>query len=604
MATQANPFDQFDAPPSAPAATASSNPFDQFDAETSAPKPAADPIAQLQEMLDRGASKQHLIAKAKEFNLVMDEKLLDANLAYRARGGRAQLEPTVRPESTIEQIANAAGQYAGVATRALAPYVTAAGLGAAAGAPFAGVGAIPGAATGVLSLGLADLGTGLYDLGARALGGTPVPLPSETIQNAFGSMGVGRRPMTPTQNVFSDVLQVGTGGFGQAKSAQILEQALTSPGAKNAMRFLGENIRGQTGAAVGGAAAPSIAANYGGVTDPKALLALSLAGSLAGGKTATPSLKPISSSDIEEKASDLYRRMAAENVQVAPAAMTDLETAVRQRLAGMRHQPDIHGLVNEVLSKVSGKAGQPLSFDMLDDFRKYVRDLPYSSGGGKRGTPHERAMVKAVDDTIDRFMDNLTPAQTTAGDPRAAARLLGEARNTRALAYRTETIEGVIDAATTASKTGDNPPSFSTALRTEFGKLNKNERKMAKFDADTEAAIKEVAEGNPTRAALLKIAKLSPRGRILAAQLGFSAPGFAYAPGYTALALGIPAAVGSAAKGAANAMTKRAVTNARMTASQTPRPGGAGWNLLSPSVQQAILAQQRTDQNQNAMAGY
>src|SRR5512137_2533723 len=68
-------------------------------------------------------------------------------------------------------------QIGGVATRALAPYATAAGLGAAAGAPFAGVGAVPGAAGGVLSLGVGDIGTGIYNLAAPLFGGERVPLP-------------------------------------------------------------------------------------------------------------------------------------------------------------------------------------------------------------------------------------------------------------------------------------------------------------------------------------------------------------------------------------------------------------------------------------------
>lgn len=594
MATQANPFDQFDAPTPPPAAAASANPFDTFDTEPAAPKAGADPFAQLQQMLDSGATKPQLVAKAKELGLpTMREDLLDANLAFRARGGRARIDPSIaEPDNSLNQ-------WGGVAARALAPYATAAALGAAAGAPFAGVGAIPGAGAGVLSLGLADLGTGLYDIGARVLGGTRVPLPSESIQNAFGSMGFGRRPATPTQNVFSDVLQAGAGGFGQAKSAQILEQALTSPGAKNAMRFLGGNIGGQTGAAVGGAAAPSIAANYGGVTDPKALLALSLAGSLAGGKTTTPKAVPTPVAEIEQEAESLYKQMAAENVHVAPWATTDLETAVRKRLRSMNFNPTTDKVVNDALTVVSDQAGKRLSFDMLDKNRRAIRDLPYSAGGGKRGTSEERAMVKAVDDTIDEFMNNLSPAQTTTGDAKAAAGLISKARDVRARAYRTETIEGVINAATTAAKTGDNPPSFATALRTEFGKLNKNKRKMDKLDADTRAAVKEVAEGNFTRRALLKIGKLTPNKGLLGAQLSASVPGFAYAPGLTALSLGIPAVAGGA-KGAANAMTRRSATNARMTASQTPRPGGAGWNLLSPSVQQNILAQQRADQSSNA----
>ncbi len=117
-------------------------------------------------------------------------------------------------------------QVTGVTTGALLPYATAAGLGAAAGAPFAGVGAIPGAAGGVLSLGVGDIGTGLYNIAAPLFGGERVPLPSETIRRGYETVGVGRRPETRGEQVYSDVLAAGAGGFGQAQGFKTLAAAV------------------------------------------------------------------------------------------------------------------------------------------------------------------------------------------------------------------------------------------------------------------------------------------------------------------------------------------------------------------------------------------
>jgi hypothetical protein len=75
--------------------------------------------------------------------------------------------PPPKPDTSLTQ-------NVGVATSALSPYATAFALGAAAGAPFAGVGAIPGALGGVLSLGLADLGTGVYNAAVPMFGGQRV----------------------------------------------------------------------------------------------------------------------------------------------------------------------------------------------------------------------------------------------------------------------------------------------------------------------------------------------------------------------------------------------------------------------------------------------
>lgn len=483
------------------------------------------------------------------------------------------------------------GQYAGVGTRALAPYTTAAVTGAAAGAPFAGVGAFPGAAGGVLTLGAADLGTTIYNLVAPRFGGERVPLPSETIRSGYEKVGIGRRPETATQQVFSDIIEGGVSGGGQALSARTLQNAAMSPRVRNFMQFLGQNARGQTGAGIGGAAAPSVAANYFNVENPAALFGLSLAGSAAGGKAATPRAKPIPASTLKTQASDLYKQMESEGVNVAPQAMSDLATQAQQRLAALKYDPDTDKVVTQALKLFQKKAGQPITFDMLEKFRRSVRDLPYSEGGGKRGTSEERAMVKALDDLIGEFMDNLSPAQTTAGDAAVANRYLMQARQTRAKAYQTETLENAINAANLRAKQGDNPRAVGSALRTEFAKIVNNPRRLAKFDKPTQDAIKKVANGTFTRDTLALIGKLAPNSRIFGMEVPFLLPGAAYAPGTTAALVGVQG-TGITARSAANAMTKRQATNALISASGI-KPGGKGWNLLTPAAQQAILAQER-----------
>lgn len=487
---------------------------------------------------------------------------------------------------------NSIPQWMGVTTRALAPYATAAGLGAAAGAPFAGVGAVPGALGGVFSLGLSDFGTGLYNMAAPAFGGQRVPLPSETIQQQYENIGVGSKPQTPSQQVYSDVVQGGAGGFGTAKGAQMLGDFVTSPALRNVMAFLGGSPRTQAVASMGGAAAPSIATNFFGVTDPKVLTALSLGGAVLGGKAGAPKAKAIPSSALTQEAQGLYKQMEQAGVQVSGQAMADLEAAARQKLAGMRYDPDTDKVVTEALNLFSKKAGQPITYEMLDKFRRSIRDLPYSEAGGRRGTTEQRAMVKALDETIDDFMTNLKPGQTTAGDAAAAASYLTKARDIRARAYRTEAMENAVDAARTASITGDNPPTYAKALRNEFSKIAKNPRKLAKFDAETQAAIKDVAQGSFTERALRAIGKFAPSKGLIGLELGGAAPAFIYAPKTTAATAALQAGM-MGARRASNAMTQRAAQKALTTVSGAQKPGGFGWNVMSPAAQQNVLAQER-----------
>jgi hypothetical protein len=486
-----------------------------------------------------------------------------------------------------------ATQVAGVTTGALLPYATAAGAGALAGAPFAGVGAIPGAAGGVLSLGVGDIGTGLYNLAAPLFGGDRVPLPSETIRRGYETVGVGRRPETRGEQVYSDILEAGASGLGQAQGFKTLAEVAASPQSQNFMRLMGQNARGQTAASMGAAAAPSVASNYFDVTNPAALMGLSLAGGGLGATVPTPKTKPITAAALKEESGKLYRAMEAEGVNIAPQAMTDLANAARTKLSGLRYDPDTDKVVNEALKLFDVKSGKPMTFDMLEKFRRSVRDLPYSEAGGKRGTPDERAMVKALEETIDDFMDGLTPAQTT-GDAAAANAFLRAARGVRGRGYQTETLEDAFTKATATSSAADSTKSFPRALRDEFTKLAKNERKLAKFDKETQELIKKVANGTVTQTILMGLGKLSPSARLFGTQMPFLGVGATYSPGTAATILGLQT-TGAAARGVANKMSRTQANRALVSASRggDVKPGGPGFFALSPVAQQNVLAQDR-----------
>lgn len=493
-----------------------------------------------------------------------------------------------------------ATQMVGVTTNALAPYATAAGLGAlATGVPTGGLGAPIGAAGAVLALGAGDLGTSVYNLATPLFGGDRIPLPSETISKAYRSVGIGRAPETPGEQVYSDVLQAASSAGSQAQGFKTLADAATSPQSMNFMRMMGQNTRGQTGAAIGAAGAPSVATNYFDVTNPYALMALSVPAAVAGGKAATPSVKPVTAAALKEESGKLYRAMEAEGVQIRPQAMNDLAAAIRPKLGDMRYDPDTDKLVGEALRLFGLKAGQPMSFDMLEEFRKSIRDLPYTQSGAGRGTPKERAIIAALDDTIDDFMDGLTPAQTT-GDTVAANAFLTKARAVRGRGYQTETLENAFTKATATTDALNSNKSFPQALRDEFGKIAKDPRKLSKFDKPTQELIKKVANGTATQKILMGLGKLSPSARLFGTQMPI------YGAGYGGLATLSPTAaavtggtqtLAAIAKGTANRMTKGQAKRALVSAAQPGggiKPGGPGYFALAPIAQQNVLAQERS----------
>jgi len=497
--------------------------------------------------------------------------------------------PAKKPRTGLDK----AAQILGVTTDALLPYATVAAGGAAAGGiPTGGIGAIPGAGLGMLALGVGDLGTSIYNLGGSLFDADRIPLPSETISKGYRSVGIGRAPETTGERVYSDILKSAVSAGGTAKGFQLAEDVVTSPVTRNFMNTMGQNIRGQIGAGAGAGGAPSIASNYFDVTNPYALMGLSLAGGVTGGKAATPSVKPVTAAALKEESGNLYKQMEAEGVQIRPQAMTDLVAAIRPKLAVMRYDPDTDTLVNRAVKLFELKAGQPMSYDMLEEFRKTIRDLPYSQTGVGRGTTKERAIIKALDDAIDDYMDNLTPAQTTGGDAAVAASFLRKARDVRARGYRTETLENAFTKATATSKALNSNKSFPEALRDEFGKIAKDPRKLSKFDKPTQDLIKKVANGTATQKVFAALGELSPSATLIGFKNILYGTGGYMAPFTTAAIAGGT----SAAKKISNQMTKPQANRALISATQPSgaiKPGGSGYFVLSPVAQQNVLAQDR-----------
>jgi hypothetical protein len=454
---------------------------------------------------------------------------------------------------------------------------------------------------------------------------TALPLPSQTIRKGYESVGIGRSPETRGEQVYNDVLDAGTSAFSQGKAAQNLFKTGSQP-AQNFMRDMGQNVRGQTvaGAAAGGA--PSVASNYFDVTNPYALAGLSLAAGVTGNKVARPNAKPVTAAEMKKESDILYKQMRDEGIQVSPQAMTDLAAQVRTKIKGLPYDPDNYTVVNKALQMLDVKAGKPLSYNMLDDLRRQIRDLPYSPTGQSLTDANQKALVAAIDDAIDDYMEALTPQQTTFGggpqtstvnfggrqyntgfgasnrDPSAAAALLKKARDVRRRSYLTETLEGAFKKATDASKRQEGAKPFASGLRYEFRKIAEDPRKLPKFDKPTQDLIKKTANGTITQKGLQALGAFSPSAALFGADLrSVKALAKNAIYGTSAYAAPVPTAIAAgtttAAKGIANQMTKGQAKRALVSAAQPGggiKPGGPGYFALAPIAQQNVLAQERS----------
>lgn len=168
----------------------------------------------------------------------------------------------------------------GLVGRAVAPYVAAGSAGALAGLPFAGVGAIPGAAAGVTAYGLSELADALL-MGGKG---------RQAVERGLTAIGLPE-PQTAAERVGYEATRAMTGASGIPRTAQTIATNIANRrGATAGQRIaslMAQNPSGQVLGAGTGAATAQTATEMG-APAPVAMVAGIAGGTLPYGKVASP----------------------------------------------------------------------------------------------------------------------------------------------------------------------------------------------------------------------------------------------------------------------------------------------------------------------------
>jgi hypothetical protein len=423
-----------------------------------------------------------------------------------APAASAAAKPVEKPKSTF---IDDAAQLLGVTNRAILPYATAAGAGALAGAPFGGVGALPGAAGGVLALGAGDLGTSIYNAGASLFGGERMQSPSETIRQGYESVGIGRRPQTPAQEVLFSAAEGAAGGFSGAGAFNQLARKAAPGVTRNVMRELGRGIGVQTAAGAGAAAAPTIGREYAGIENPLAQFGLSVAGGMAGGRLATPRATPVTSEQFAKQADIAYQRARDAGVRFDTAAIANLAQDIRKGMStpDMTFRPKLHPRINAVLEDIDDavaeaqKNGTPISFSDLELLRRVART------GARSIDADERRLGAGIIRTIDDFIDAPPPNAVIAGDAPGAASAIKEARTAWRRMSQSDNLNNMLIEKATDTAEGLSANTIRAAARA----INKSESKKRAFDPAIQKQIKDLGRGSGGLSTLQTIGLLGPK---------------------------------------------------------------------------------------------
>lgn len=472
------------------------------------------------------------------------KQLEDALIAAHNAGDTEAAQMFAGELKQIDAPDNSPGQWMGVVNRALAPYAVAGGAGAVAGAPFAGVGAIPGAAGGVLSLGLGDLGTAAANVPMHLLGKQPFTLPSEAIRNLTDKTGITRQPETPAQRIAYSMANAGGGALSGAGAAANLAPTL---GANTVGRGIAESMAAnpgaQTAAGMAAGGAGQVAAEAG--AGPVAQTAAEFLGSLATGKIAS-SMKdrfanaPPSREQLKTMADTEYaeaKKISFDPKDVAAKLRTNLNAALNNPAdpqLNARLHPKVAEAVADFRDMLATAGNKPIPFSRMEQVRKLLTRASISDEAD------ERRVAGLALDQLDSYV-NSTAAKS--------------ARELWARRSKAEVINQVRERADLAA--GDPAAAMKSQFRTLANQLAKNSRGFRK---DEIAAIRKVAEGGKVENLLQAFGMLAPgsslRGTAAATGLG----GLAYGTGSVAL----PLAIGSgalASRGVANALARRSAGN-------------------------------------------
>lgn len=467
-----------------------------------------------------------------------------------------------------------------VAARAASPYATAAGVGALAGAPFGGpVGSAAGAGLATLGLAAGDVGATGYNALANYMGWNRMTPPSETIQNAYGRVGIGARPQTSEQAMLDAIIS-GAGGAGsQARAFSTLARGAQSPVTRGVMTNLGQQPVIQMGAGAGGAAAPTALQEYGDVTDPYALVGSSLAGSILGGKTtagvgnvgrgaqatiaraATPS-----TTDLRTQAQNAYRAADAAGVVYRSSAFDNFAANLEQRLAREGFDARLYPNAETVMDRIrtATATGTPgvsrhQTFQDLDILRRVA--------GAARNSvePAERRLGLIITDELNNFATRPPPGAVRAGDAPEAARAVSEARANWSRMSKSQEIEDAVQRARISSPAAEGGK-IDEAIRTQFANLTReiDNGWHPGFTEAEVANIRRVAEGRAGSDILRMVSQLKPGTNLgglirTGAQL---AAGTAAAGGPVGLALAAPTmAAGYGARVGRNALAELNAAN-------------------------------------------
>lgn len=378
----------------------------------------------------------------------------------------------------------------GLIARALAPYAAGAALGAAAGAPFAGVGAIPGALMGAGAVGLGktigDIGAMGINVGSGLAGSERyIPGPTALIEPLLSKAGFPE-PETGVERTLYTGAETMMGALTPAGAARVIAGKM-APGA---IRSVTEAVasRPVAQAAVAGAGGAGTQALLEQGVDPKLAIPLGVAATFgAGAKLAAPTAERVLSSQVKGAADEAFTAARQAPITVDSLKFIDLLEDAKSNALAEGFRPDLQPKLFKAIDMIQEEAADAptASLKQVDEWRKLLKNAGKSN-------PEAGALFNDVRSDIDAFVTKKVP-----NDPFATA------RQQWAIGSKLEAVETAAERARISG--GKN------SLQNELKNLLKDKKRIQFFTPDERAKIEQATKGGVPARAVALIGDMFPR---------------------------------------------------------------------------------------------
>lgn len=278
--------------------------------------------------------------------------------------------------------------------------------------------------------------------------------------------------------------------------------------------------------------------------------------------------------DLKTTSGDLYKSSIGggedSNFIVSKDALGRLRDNVKQTLADEGFKPQLHPATASTLDDIETLAGDNATLKGIEGTRR-VANLGARNFGSADGY-----LASKVRNSIDDFLDNLSPSDVIGDANPNAVSDLQDARANWAKAQRSAIVDSKLNRAELSAQ-NFSASGKENAIRTQFRNLANNPKLMAKFTSDEQDAITNVAKGT-------KMGNLLRAGGRFAVRGPVSAMGNQIIGG----ALGGPA--GQIALGSIGEASRMAATNSTEKAAQYASELVRGGPELA--AQQALIRRQ------------